>query len=156
MAAPRGGWLVKSEPGDYSVEDLARDGQTLWTGIRNYQSRNFIRDGMKEGDPVLYYHTGGKDAAIVGVARVSGPPVPDPTQFDRKSPYHDAASTRDAPRWWSAPLAFVEDLPNPVGLQALKGEKRLKDMSLLKRGRLSVHPVSGKEMEIVRRMGGLP
>jgi predicted RNA-binding protein with PUA-like domain len=154
MTASGNSWLLKSEAADYSIDDLARDGTTLWTGIRNYQARNFIRDGMEKGDLALYYHTGGTAPSIVGVARVAGVPVPDPTQFDRKNPYYDPKSPPDAPRWWSAPLEFVERLPRSVTLQELKADPRLADMSLLTRPRLSVHPVTGKELATVLSLGG--
>jgi predicted RNA-binding protein with PUA-like domain len=144
---------VKSEPTDYSIDDLARDGSVLWTGIRNYQARNFIRDGMGKGDFVLYYHSGGGSPEIVGAVRIEGGPVPDPTQFDSRGPYYDPKSSKAEPRWWSVSLEFVEKFPRAVSLQEVKGHPKLQEMSLLKRSRLSVHPVEAIEFETVRSLG---
>ena len=94
-------WLMKSEPDEVSVDDaLAAPKSTVpWTGVRNYQARNFMRDGMRVGDGVLFYHSSCAEPGIVGIAKVASTPYPDPTQFDRKSPYHDPASKKEEPRW---------------------------------------------------------
>ena len=100
-------WLIKSEPDAYSIDDLKRDGTEPWDGIRNYQARNMIRDDMKIGDDVLFYHSSCKVPAVAGLAKVASAPYPDPTQFDRKSKYFDEKSTEDDPRWILVDIAYV-------------------------------------------------
>ncbi len=135
-------WLVKSEPDVYPLSQLERDGRTGWTGVRNFQARNFMRDEMKQGELVLYYHSNAKPPGVAGLARVVDGPAPDPTQFDRKSPYYDATSDRAAPRWVMAQLGFVETFPALVPLEVLKADPALDGMPLLQKGqRLSVQPV---------------
>jgi predicted RNA-binding protein with PUA-like domain len=149
----RGYWLVKTEPGDYSIEELEQDGETEWTGVRNYQARNFMRDKMRQGDQVLVYHSMTKPIGVYGVAEVAGPAHPDSLQFDRKSKYFDEKSTKDEARWWCVDLKFVERFATPVSRDELKAEPGLADMKLLKRGmRLSVMPVEKKEFDLVRKM----
>lgn len=136
-------WLVKSEPDVYSIDDLARDGVTGWEGVRNYQARNFMRDEMKPGDVVFFYHSNATPPGLAGLARVDGPPVADPTQFQPKSEYFDAKSTRAAPRWQLVPLRFVEAFATVVPLEALRADAALEGLALLQKGqRLSVQPVS--------------
>ncbi|MCA9620476.1 MAG: EVE domain-containing protein [Myxococcales bacterium] len=135
-------WLMKSEPETYSIEDLARDGRTMWDGVRNYQARNFMRDDMRAGDLVLFYHSNAKPMGVAGVAEVVGEPYPDPTQFDPKSKYHDPASSPDAPTWILVDVAHVETLPQILPLAGLKDDPKLEGMPLLQKGqRLSVQPV---------------
>jgi predicted RNA-binding protein with PUA-like domain len=157
LAMPKNYWVVKSEPGTYSIDDLARDGETGWEGVRNFQARNFMRDGMKPGDEVLFHHSGGGgggEPGAAGVARVAGPPRPDPTQFDPKSDYHDPKSKRESPTWMMVHLAFVEKFTRLVSLADLKQDPRLAKMPLLQRGqRLSVMPTSAEEFRVVRAMG---
>jgi predicted RNA-binding protein with PUA-like domain len=147
-------WLVKSEPESYSIDDLERDGSTPWDGVRNYRARNNLR-AMKKGDEVLYYHSNAKPPAIVGIARVSREAYPDPSQFDRKSRYHDEKSDPEDPRWSLVDIAFVAKLPEPVPLDDVKAEKALAEMELVRYGRLSVQAVRGEEFERVKRMGGM-
>ena len=136
-------WLIKSEPDAYSIDDLMRDGRTAWDGIRNYQARNMMRDDMRVGDEILFYHSSCAEPAVVGVARVAGKPYPDPTQFDRKSKYYDPKSNKDEPRWVLVDVEFVRKLDRPIPLAALKDRPDLDGMNLLKRGnRLSIMPVS--------------
>lgn len=136
-------WLMKSEPEVFSIDDLARDKTTLWEGVRNYQARNFMRDDMQLGDLVLFYHSNAEPSGVAGVAKVVGPAVPDPTQFDKKSEYYDAGSTKEDPRWLVVSVGFVERFAGVLPLEALKREKALAGMALLQRGqRLSVQPVS--------------
>lgn len=118
-------WLMKSEPDEASIDDLAAaPDQTLpWTGVRNYQARNFMRDTMRIGDGVLFYHSSCPEPGIAGLARVSSTPYPDPTQFDSHSPYHDPKSTREAPRWMLVDVRFVRKSPL-VPLAALRGTRR--------------------------------
>lgn len=133
---------MKSEPDVYSIDDLEKDGSSGWEGVRNYQARNFMRDEMKPGDLVLFYHSNAEPSGVAGVARVAGPPVADPTQFDKKSEYFDAASTKETPRWMMVSVEFVERFAQVVPLERLKADKALKNMLVLQKGqRLSVQPV---------------
>ena len=147
-------WLMKSEPDVYSIDDLERDGSTLWDGVRNYKARNNMR-AMKVGDEVLYYHSNAKPPGVVGIARVCRESYPDPTQFDRKSKYFDAKSKKDDPRWWLVDIEFVVKLPQMVGLDEVKADDALADMELVRYGRLSVQSVKKEEFQRVKRMGGL-
>ena len=132
---------MKSEPGDYSIDDLQRDGSTHWDGVRNYQARNLMRDEMAVGDRVLFYHSNAKPPAVVGVAEVARTAYPDHTQFDPDDPHFDPTSDPDDPRWFMVDVKFVEKLPRAVGLPELKTYPELSDMVLLNRSRLSVQPV---------------
>jgi predicted RNA-binding protein with PUA-like domain len=146
-------WLIKSEPNVYSIDDLRRDKRTAWTGVRNYQARNHMR-AMKKGDLLLFYHSSAEPTGVAGLAKVVKEAYPDPTQFDRKSEYHDPKSAKDDPRWWLVDVGFVERFGEPVSLQAIKTEKRLKDMVLVNNSRLSVQPVTSDEYTRVCAMGG--
>lgn len=146
-------WLMKSEPDVYSIDDLRRDGSTLWDGVRNYRARNNMR-AMKLGDEVLYYHSNAKPPGVVGIARVCREAYPDPTQFDRKSKYFDEKSRRDDPRWWLVDIEFTEKLPRTVGLDEVKSDPALSEMELVRYGRLSVQSVRKVEFTRVKRMGG--
>ncbi len=137
-------WLMKSEPEECSIDDaLAAPKRTVpWTGVRNYQARNFMRDGMAVGDGVLFYHSSCAQPGIVGIARVASAARTDPTQFDKKSPYFDAASKPEAPRWL---LVDVQALRKTrlLALPELRATPSLADLTLLRRGnRLSITPVS--------------
>lgn len=137
-------WLMKSEPDECSIDDALRAPAATvpWTGVRNYQARNFMRDTMRIGDGVLFYHSSCPQPGIAGLAQVASGPYPDPTQFDPASPYHDPKSTRDAPRWV---LVEVKALRKTrlIGLPELRATPELADMVLLQRGsRLSITPVS--------------
>jgi predicted RNA-binding protein with PUA-like domain len=146
-------WLIKSEPNVYSIDDLRRDKRTAWTGVRSYQARNHMR-AMKKGDLLLFYHSSAEPTGVAGLARVVKEAYPDPTQFDRRSEYHDPKSAKDDPRWWLVDVAFVERFGDPVSLQAIKSEKRLKDMVLVNNSRLSVQPVREDEYGRVCAMAG--
>jgi predicted RNA-binding protein with PUA-like domain len=148
-------WLVKSEPDVYSIDDLRRDGKTGWENVRNYQARNTMRDDMKVDDWVLYYHSNAKPPGIVGLARVCGPAIADPTQFDPKSDYYDATSKREEPRWMMTQVAFVQKFASALSLDALKADHALTGMPLLAKGqRLSVQPVSWAHFEHVLKLAG--
>jgi predicted RNA-binding protein with PUA-like domain len=148
-----GHWLCKTEPDVYSIADLERDGVTGWEGVRNYQARNFMRDGMQPGDHVLIYHSNADPPGVAGIATVKGPARPDPTQFDRRSEYHDPASTTDEPRWMMRDLAFAKRFPAPVTLDALRSCKALAGMAMLRKGnRLSVTPVTKAEFDAVVKL----
>jgi predicted RNA-binding protein with PUA-like domain len=136
---------MKSEPDAYSIDDLERDGRDMWDGIRNYQARNMMRDDMKIGDEVFFYHSNCKEPGIVGIAKVVSEPYPDPTQFDKKSKYFDAKSSKDNPRWCLVDVAFVRKLKRNVTLSEIKAQKSLADMILTRKGnRLSIMPVTKK------------
>ncbi len=138
-------WLIKSEPDAYSIDDLERDGREMWDGIRNYQARNTMRDDMKIGDEVFFYHSSCKQPGVVGIARVASAPYPDPTQFDKKAKYFDQKSDKDDPRWWLVDVEFVRKTKRNVTLSEIKEQKSLDDMVLTRKGnRLSIMPVSKK------------
>jgi predicted RNA-binding protein with PUA-like domain len=136
-------WLMKSEPDEVSVDDaLAAPKATVpWTGVRNYQARNFMRDGMRVGDGVLFYHSSCAEPGIVGIARVASTPYPDPTQFDRKSPYYDPASKPESPRWLLVDVQVLRKTRN-LTLPELRADPQLEDLVVLRKGnRLSITPV---------------
>ena len=135
-------WLVKSEPSVYSIEDLRRDQVTSWEGVRNYQARNFMRD-MQPGDKVLFYHSNATPPGVAGIAQVRKRAYPDPTQFDSASPYFDAGSKNDAPRWDLVEVAFERAFERAVTLEQLRSDAALAGLLVTARGsRLSVVPVS--------------
>jgi len=145
-------WLMKSEPEECSINDaLAAPKHTVpWTGVRNYQARNFMRDQMKPGDGVLFYHSSCAEPGIAGLAEVASATYPDPTQFDRRSKYYDAASKREAPRWLLVDIkARRKTRLIPIG--ELRSYPQLADMAVLRRGnRLSITPVSTSEWNFIR------
>ncbi len=145
-------WLMKSEPDAYSIDQLAKDKTTPWTGIRNYQARNFMRDQMVKGDQVLFYHSNCEPPGIVGIAEVCALAYPDETQFDRKSKYYDAKATRENPRWLHVDIKFVKKL-RLIRLDELRQHKPLAHMRILARGnRLSITPVDPAEWEYITKM----
>ncbi|TVP43812.1 MAG: EVE domain-containing protein [Gemmatimonadales bacterium] len=150
---PKRFWLVKSEEDVYSIDHLEKDGTTPWDGIRNYEARNTMRDLMKEGDLVLYYHSNASPPGVAGLARVASTPYPDPFQFDSESPYFDPKATREEPRWFLVDMAFVEKFPRLVALAEIREHPDLEDMTLLRRMRLSVQPVDPAHFEAVCAMG---
>lgn len=150
-------WLMKSEPDEFSIDDLARAPKrtTPWFGVRNYQARNYMRDAMRVGDGVLFYHSSCEVPGIAGIARVASGPYPDGSQFDRKSPYHDPKSTREAPRWVLVDVQLVKKT-RLMPLDEMRACPELEDMVVLKRGnRLSITPVSAAQWRfILDRLGG--
>ena len=149
-------WLVKSEPDAFSFDDLVASPNrtTGWEGVRNYQARNTMRDDMKRGDMVFFYHSSCDPTAIVGVAEVAREAYPDPTAFDAKDSHYDPTSRPDAPTWMMVDLRAVEPLRRPVTLAELRATKGLEKMVLLQKGsRLSVQPVTAQEWEIIYAMG---
>jgi predicted RNA-binding protein with PUA-like domain len=132
---------------------LKKDGRTEWTGVRNYEARNLMRDRMKVGDGVLFYHSNAEPSAVVGLAEVCSAPHPDPTQFDPKSEYYDPKSTKDEPRWILVDIKYAEAFKRPVTLAQIKQTKGLENMALIKRGRLSVQPVTHAEWDIIVKLG---
>jgi predicted RNA-binding protein with PUA-like domain len=146
-------WLMKSEPNVYSIDDLARDGRTFWDGVRNYQARNFMRDQMKVGDEVLFYHSNAEPPGVVGIARVVREGYPDHTARDPNSKYYDPKATEEDPRWFMVDVEFVEKFDEMVSLDTLRSTPGLENMLVTKKSRLSVQPVTEQEFEIVRRLG---
>jgi len=147
-------WLFKSEPDVYSFADLLRDGKTHWDGVRNYQARNLLRDDIKLGDGVLFYHSNAKPMVVAGVAKVVRAGYPDHTAFDRKSKYYDPKSDPEDPTWYMVDVAPVEAFDPPITRDELKARKALAGMMLLQRGsRLSVQPVSAAEWRHILKMG---
>lgn len=147
-------WLVKSEPGVFSFDDLLRlhNKTTHWNGVRNFAARNFMKDGMKLGDRVFFYHSGGDAPAIVGICEVIREAYPDDTAFDPGSEGYDAHSRKDAPTWYMVDVRAVAQFTHPVTLAELRKRKELENMALLRIGRLSVTPVSATEWEVICRM----
>jgi predicted RNA-binding protein with PUA-like domain len=145
-------WLMKSEPGSYSIDDLARDGRTSWEGVRNYQARNFMRDEMRPGDGVLFYHSNANPPGVAGLARISRAGYPDPTARDPDSRYFDPAASDEDPRWFMVDLEFVTRFEALVPLSALRDAPGLEEMLVNKKSRLSVQPVTVREFAIVKEM----
>ena len=147
-------WLMKSEPGDFSIDDLERVGAEPWTGVRNYQARNFMRD-MQPGDGVLFYHSNTDIPGIYGVAEVATVAYPDPTQFVRKSKYYDEKSTREQPRWYLVDVRYGRTLKRPIPLETIKAstEELGQDFALVRKGsRLTVMPVTPAQWDHLRSL----
>ena len=146
-------WLMKSEPDEASIDHLARAPRhTLpWTGVRNYQARNFMRDMMQVGDGVLFYHSSCPEPGIAGIAEVSSTAYPDPTQFDAKSPYYDPKSSHESPRWILVDVVFKKKIPL-IPLATLREHSELADMRVLAKGnRLSITPVTEAEWTFITK-----
>ena len=145
-------WLFKSEPTTYGIDHLARDKVTAWTGVRNYQARNFMRDAMQKGDRGFFHHSSCEVPGIAGMIEISKAAYPDETQFDRKSKQYDPAATRDNPRWFNVDVRFAGKT-RVVSLDELRSHKALKSMLILQRGsRLSITPVTAAEWECITRL----
>ncbi len=142
---------MKSEPDEFSIDDAlaAPDALTPWTGVRNYQARNYMRDAMRVGDGVLFYHSSCAEPGIAGLAEVARVAYPDPTQFDRASPYFDPKATHAAPRWFNVDVRALKKT-RLIGTQRLRAHRALSGMQVLKRGsRLSITPVSAAEWRFI-------
>jgi predicted RNA-binding protein with PUA-like domain len=147
-------WLMKSEPDEASIDDLAQmPGQTLpWFGVRNYQARNFMRDQMKIGDEVLFYHSSCAEPGIAGLARVASGAYPDESQFDRKGKYFEPGATRENPRWFNVDVQFVRK-SRLISIQELRSQPELTTMRILQRGnRLSITPVTPAEWKFILKL----
>ncbi len=145
-------WLMKSEPDVYGIDDLAAqpDQTDHWDGVRNYQARNMMRDQMKKGDKVFFYHSNCKTPGIVGIARVVREGYPDFTAFDPRSRYYDPKSSPDNPRWYMVDIRLERKLKRNITLEELKRHRELADMPLLRRGnRLSVMPVTAEQWKFI-------
>jgi predicted RNA-binding protein with PUA-like domain len=148
-------WLMKSEPDVFSIQDLKRVKKSGWDGVRNYQARNYMRDRMRLGDLILFYHSNAEPSGIAGIARVSRESHPDPTQFDKKSDYYDPKATKEKPIWFLVEVEFVEEFSEVLPLERLKREKALSEMPLVQKGtRLSVMPVSLPEWKKIVTVAG--
>ena len=147
-------WLMKSEPGDCSIDDaLAAPQQTeSWTGIRNYQARNFMRDEMKIGDQALLYHSNAKPPGIVGIATIVKESYVDHTAFDKNDKHFDPKSKKDNPRWFMVDIKLAEKFARLISLDEIKTVKGLEDMVLLNNSRLSVQPVAKKEFDKILKL----
>lgn len=147
-------WLMKSEPSVYSIADLQRDGRTCWDGVRNYQARNMMRDEMKIGDRVLFYHSNVKPMGIYGVAEVVREGYPDHTAFEPDDPHYDPKSDPAKPTWMMVDIGYLGTFAAPVTLDTLKQTPGLEKMQVIQRGsRLSVQPVRPQEWDIVMALG---
>lgn len=145
-------WLMKSEPDVFSFEDLKNRPKKTepWNGVRNYQARNFMRDEMKIGDLILFYHSSCEIPGVAGIAKVSSSPYPDETQFDKNSEYFDQKATLNVPRWFVVDVSFEMDIKRHIPLSELKKQKNLGQMRLLQPGnRLSILPVTKEEFKFI-------
>ena len=146
-------WLLKTEPDTFSIDDLKKNKKEEWTGVRNFQARNFMRDSMSVGDICFFYHSSCAVPAIVGLCSVSKINVVDKTQFDKKSEYFDAKSKEDNPTWICVEVEFKEKFKKEITLQELRNNKNLQSMKLLQPGsRLSVQPVTEGEFEYIQTL----
>ncbi len=147
-------WLMKSEPDEFSIDSLKKAGTEPWTGVRNYQARNFMMKDMRIGDGVFFYHSSTAVPGIAGIAEVASEAYPDPTQFDKKSDYFDPASKREEPRWWLVDIAFRRKFDRVIALDELRAHADgLGDMVLLRKGsRLSVQPVTAKQWQTILKL----
>ncbi len=148
-------WLFKCEPDAYSIDDLKREGQTFWNGVRNYQARNFLRDSIKTGDLVLYYHSNADPSGVAGIAKIKKGGYGDHSALDPKSKYFDEKATKDNPIWFMVDVAYVKKFKKFIPLDELRRVPGLEKMMVLMKGsRLSIQPVTEKEFKIVEKMGG--
>ncbi|GMR25644.1 MAG: EVE domain-containing protein [Ignavibacteria bacterium] len=149
-------WLFKSEPNAFSIDDLQNSPgkKTHWDGVRNYQARNFIRDDMRKGDGVLFYHSNADPLAVVGYCEIVKEAYPDHTQFDPDNKHFDKTANQEDPRWYMVDIKFKKKFITPVTLKEIKKNPRLKGFRLIQRGnRLSVFPVNKKEWDEILKMG---
>jgi len=146
-------WLVKSEPSAYSIDDLMHDKIKHWDGVRNYQARNYMRDEMKLGDKVLFYHSNAEPTAVVGVCEVAKEGYPDFSAFDPEDKHFDPKSKIDSPTWIMVDIKIIEKFIRPVALDEIKGNSKLQNMKLVQRGnRLSVMPIDKNEFNEIMKL----
>jgi predicted RNA-binding protein with PUA-like domain len=148
-------WLIKSEPTSYSIDDLMNEPRktTCWHGVRNYQARNFMRDEMKIGNQIFFYHSSCKEIGVAGIVEVCSEPYPDFSAFDANDHHFDPKSNPDNPRWMMVDVRFVKKFSRVITLAELRESKTLSDMLILRKGnRLSITPVTKKEWDTVLRM----
>jgi predicted RNA-binding protein with PUA-like domain len=150
-------WLFKSEPTDFSWDDLkmSKSQTTFWDGVRNYQARNFLRDEIKKGDGVFFYHSNADPLVVMGYCEVVKAGYPDHTQFDMDDKHFDPKAKNDNPTWFMVDIKLKKEFKNPVTLDQIKTSSKLMNMRLIQRGnRLSVMPVTKKEWDEILKMGG--
>jgi predicted RNA-binding protein with PUA-like domain len=139
---------MKSEPDEFSIDDLQKNKTTLWEGVRNYLARNYMMNEMQPKDLVLFYHSNANPSGVIGIAEVSSKAVPDPSQFDAKSSYYDPKSDLQKPRWYCVEVSFLKKLPRLISLDEIRKHSKLAKMGVLKKGnRLSIQPVTKVEYE---------
>ena len=147
-------WLIKSEESDYSIDDLKRDGKTPWAGVRNFQARNSMRDDMKIGNRVIFWHSGGKPIGAAGIGKVVSKAYPDPTQFDKKSRYYEPRAKKEKPVWFLVDVGFVKKFKRTVAIEEIRKNHKRKGMITLCPGsRLSITPLTKKEFETMQKLG---
>lgn len=147
-------WLMKSEPDVFSFAELRKRRKEPWSGVRNFQARNFMRDEMRVGDPVLFYHSSCAEPGVQGLGKVASRPYPDPTQFEKGGEYFEPRATKATPVWWLVDIAWAADFKRPVTLPMLKADRRLRDLLILRPGnRLSITPVGAAELRVIRELG---
>ncbi len=147
-------WLMKCEPAAYTIDDLERDGRTSWEGVRNYQARNFMRDEMRAGDPVLFYASNADPSGVTGIAEIVREAYPDQFATKKGHKYFDPKATKEDPIWVMVDIGFVSKFRHIVPLDVLKTTKGLENMVVTKKGsRLSIQPVTKAEFEIVKKIG---
>lgn len=147
-------WLMKCEPSAYTIDDLERDGETSWEGVRNFQARNLMRDEMKRGDKVLFYASNADPSGVTGVAEISREAYPDRFATKKGHAYYDPKATAEDPIWYMVDIRFVEKFPDIVPLDVLKKTSGLESMGVIRKGnRLSIQPVAKSEFDIVVKLG---
>lgn len=149
-------WLIKSEPSVFSIDDLAKSKNqtTCWDGVRNYQARNYMRDEMKIGDKVIFYHSNAEPPAAVGICEVVKEAYPDFTAFDPNSKYYDPKSNKEKPTWYMVDVKLIKKFKKPVPLEEIRKNPKLKNIKLVQKGnRLSVMPLNKNEFEEIVKMG---
>lgn len=147
-------WLMKTEPDEFSIDDLKAQKTSGWEGVRNYQARNFMRDEMKKGDLVLIYHSSCPVPGVAGLATVNKESYPDPTAFDPKSNYYDQKSNTEKPRWFMVEVKFKAKFKDFISLETIKEQKKLSEMKLVQKGnRLSIMPVTKAEFHHILKLG---
>ncbi len=159
MPAPMKYWLMKSEPDCFSIDDLAaeKNKTTHWDGVRNYQARNFMRDDMKKGHQVLFYHSNAKPPGVAGVAKIVKESYPDFTAFDPKDKHYDPKSKQAEPRWFMVDIKLQKKFKRELSLNELRGIKSLEGMVLLQKGtRLSIQPVTKKQFDVICKLAEKP
>lgn len=145
---------MKSEPDVFSIDNLKEKNTSLWDGVRNYQARNFMMKNMQLGDEVLFYHSNAKPSGVAGVATINSVAIPDPSQFDKKSEYFDAKSTKEKPIWYCVEVKFKNKFKNFISLEQIKSDKKLEEMEVIKKGnRLSIQSVTQNQFEYLCKLG---
>lgn len=148
-------WLIKSEPDVFGIDHLEKVKREPWSGVRNYQARNSMWKDMKPGDLALFYHSNAKPPGVAGIAKVAGDAYPDPTQFDKKSEYHDPKATPEKPRWWLRDFEYVSTFKDMLTLEAMKADPVLSEMAVCQKGtRLSITPVEAVHYKRACKLAG--